>query len=76
MPLLFAYDIRHIFSWPGSFIFECSLFHKFVNSNLLAKQVKLSYITWVVDKSLKTFKLAMHDVSCVKSVFANVLQLC
>ena len=22
MPLLFAYDIRHIFSWPGSFIFK------------------------------------------------------
>ena len=22
-PLLFSYDIRHIFSWPGSYLFHC-----------------------------------------------------
>ena len=26
-PLLFAYDIRHIFSWPGSYIFSLSEIH-------------------------------------------------
>ena len=30
-PLLFAYDIRHIFSWPGSLIFSCLLFYKRLN---------------------------------------------
>ena len=33
-PLLFAYDIRHVFSWPGSFIFSVEQIRRVFDDNL------------------------------------------